>query len=295
MLKSMTAFGRKSLVTELGRFIVEIQSVNRKHLEINIVLPRDFARFEVDLRNWMAKSVLRGQVNVKVTIATTKESPVIISPNLPLVRQYKEAWDKIQDDLSLHFEESSFATLLSKEVGIFINEENINEEEYRESIKSAVDLALEELIRMKLHEGMALQNDISSRVNNLKRWIAEISLKAPGATQKYRQRLLERLKEFLEMTASEVDERILKEIAIYAEKIDITEEIIRFQSHLDQFEKLMESGSESIGKTLEFLIQELHREINTIASKSSDLEVSRLVIDCKSELERMREQIQNVE
>lgn len=294
MLKSMTAFGRKSLVTELGRFIVEIQSVNRKHLEINVALPRDFTRFEVDLRNWIAKSVLRGQVNVKVTITTTKTSPVIISPNIPLIRQYKEAWDKIQEDLSLRFEESSFAALLSREVGIFINEENIDEEQYKEHIKSAVDKALDELIKMKLHEGMVLQKDISLRANNLRKWITTIAARSPGATQKYRQKLVERLKEVSE-NISEADERILKEIAIYSEKIDITEEIIRFQSHLDQFDKLIEVESESIGKTLDFLIQELHREINTIASKSSDIEVSRLVIESKSELERMREQIQNIE
>jgi len=295
MLKSMTAFGRSCVVTSLGRFIVEIQAVNRKHLEINTVLPKEFVRFEVDLRNWIAKSVLRGQVNVKVNIVLEKESPVVVRPNLPLIRQYKEAWDIILEDLSLHPEESAFITLLSNETGIFLNEENIKDEDgYRDSLKLATDNALQQLVSMKLREGHVLQKDITLRISYLREWINKISEKAPGAANRYRQKLIERLKEVLE-NLSEIDERILKEIAIYAEKIDITEEITRFKSHLDQFDNLMNSESESVGKTLDFLIQELHREINTVASKSSDLEVSRSVIDCKSELERIREQIQNVE
>lgn len=291
----MTAFGRKSLTAELGRFVIEIQSVNRKHLEINVMLPKEFMRFDVDMRNWISARVTRGQINVKVSIATTKESPLTVSPNLPLIRQYKAAWDQIQDELSLQADDGAFITLLNRDTGIFLNEENLKDEAaYHTALKLAVDQALDELMGMKLKEGAVLQKDLSSRVDKLGKWIAEIAAKAPGATQRYRQKLLERMIEVLE-NLSEVDERILKEVAIYAEKIDIAEEIVRFNSHLDQFVNLIGSESESIGKTLEFLIQELHREINTIASKSSDLEVSRLVIDCKSELERVREQIQNVE
>jgi uncharacterized protein (TIGR00255 family) len=295
MLKSMTAFGRSSLISSLGKFIVEIQCVNRKHLEINCVLPREFTRFEVDIRNWIAKKVGRGQVNVKISIIAEKESPVAICPNLPLIKQYKQAWDIIHKELEIQSEESGFMTMLSKEVGIFLSEEKMeDEDEYRQTLKSVVDQALHEVLKMKLQEGSVLQKDISLRIVHLQQWIEQIFVKAPFATQRYRHKLVERLKEILENT-TEMDERLLKEAAIYAEKIDITEEITRFKSHLEQFHNLIESEAESVGKTLDFLIQELHREINTVASKSSDLEVSRLVIDCKSELERIREQIQNIE
>src|SRR5262249_41209254 len=152
--------------------------------------------------------VTRGQINVKISIATTKESPLTVSPNLPLIRQYKEAWDQIQDELSLQADNDAFFTLLNREAGIFLNEENLKDEEaYKAALKLAVDQALDELIAMKLREGMALQKDLSARLEKLGQWIAEIAAKAPGAPQRFRQKLIERVKEILE-NISEVDERI---------------------------------------------------------------------------------------
>lgn len=295
MLKSMTAFGRACIATPLGRFVVEIQSVNRKHLEISTFMPKELVRFDPDVKNWIAKQVLRGQIIVKVSAVFDKESPVVVQPNLPLARQYKQAWDKIADDLGIIVEPEAFLKLISKDSGILLFEENIKDEgEYRENLKKAVEGALQDLVAMKVREGVVLQQDINSRLQNLRGWLGAVAVKAPGATQRYRQKLIERLKEVLEGNL-EADERILKEIGIYSEKIDITEEITRFESHLGQFSALIGSETESVGKTLDFLIQELNREINTIASKSSDIEVSRLVVEIKSELERIREQIQNVE
>lgn len=295
MLKSMTAFGRACISTPLGRFVVEIQSVNRKHLEINTFMPKELVRFDPDVKNWIARQVMRGQIIVKVSAVFEKESPVVVQPNLPLVRQYKEACDRIADDLGIKIDPESFLHILSKDSGILLYEENIKDEAgYRENLQQAVEAALKELVAMKIHEGDVLQKDILSRLQNLRSCVGQVALKAPGATQRYRQKLLERLKEVLESNLDS-DERILKEIGIYAEKIDIAEEITRFESHLSQFSDLIGSETESVGKTLDFLIQELNREINTIASKSSDIEVSRLVVEIKSELERIREQIQNVE
>lgn len=294
MLKSMTAYGRHSVVTEFGRFTVEIQSLNRKHLEINIFLPRDFSRFETYVRNLIGQHIHRGQVNVKVTIAITKDAAVTVTPNLPLLKQYKSAWDILQKELSLTSDDSAFFSLLSKESGIFLNEENLTHEiDIEAGLKVAVEKALGELTEMKLHEGKTLQQDFERRLDFLRTSIKTIAARVPGSTQKYRQKLLERIQEVAE--SSELDDRLIKEVAIYAEKVDVTEEIVRFQSHLDQLDKIIRSETESVGKTLEFLIQELHREINTVASKSSDVEISKIVIDCKSELEKMREQVQNIE
>jgi uncharacterized protein (TIGR00255 family) len=298
MLKSMTAYSRASERTQAVQFVVEIQTVNRKHLEITVTLPKELAFFDSDVRNWIAQRIARGQVSVKISVAFESESPVEVKPNLPLIRQYKKAWDQIISELSIRPADEAFFSLIGSESGIFLTEDCIKDkEDYRQSLKICVDKALESLIGMKKTEGAALQRDISIRLQNLKSSMSFIAEKAPTAVQRFRQKLVERLKEVLssDLGSLNEDERILKEIAVYSEKIDIAEEVTRFRSHLDQFDQLVHSSQESVGKTLDFLIQELHREINTISSKSSDLDVSRFVIDIKSELERIREQIQNIE
>lgn len=295
MLKSMTAYGRFSFSSKLGRFTAEIQSVNRKYLEINVYLPPELLRFEGEVKKWVSDRVGRGQVNVRLTAIFEAETPVVVAPNLPLARQIKKAWDAIANDLGVSGEQSFKLSMLTNQEGILLfNTDIVNEDEYRAGLKAAVDGALAPFIQMKDREGEILAEDIESRLSKLQTWIDVIATKAPGATIKYRQKLVERIEELLPGVV-ENEDRILREIGMYAEKIDVEEEITRFNSHLKQLRNLLLTSSESIGKTLEFLIQELNREINTIGSKSSDVDVSRLVIDVKSELERIREQIQNVE
>lgn len=295
MLRSMTAYGRHSLSTPLGQFTVEIQSVNRKHLEINTLLPKELMRFDPDIRKIIGIAVVRGQVTVKLTAYFEKVMPITVMPNLPLVRQLKAAWDAIAKDLSLRDPSEFSLDLLHGEEGIFLYGENLQDEPgYRVAIFEVVEGALKAFLAMRAHEGEALQRDISSRLKKLSHWMDEIASRAGGATDKYRQKLLERL-ESLMPGIMENEERVLREICLYAERIDITEEITRFYSHLQQCEKLFLMEAGSIGKTFEFVLQELSREVNTIGSKSSDIEISRLVIEIKSELERMREQIQNIE
>lgn len=288
----MTAYGRASKETSLGRFFVEIQSVNRKFLEINCYLPKELSHFDVEIKKWIGEAVSRGQLNVKLAATFDEKIPFAAKPNIPLARQLKEAWDKIATELGA---KGFSLDLLVNEKNIISYEENFQDEElYRQAIKEAVQSALKELLEMKDKEGKALQNDIAKRLKNLQQWLDQIAQKAPGATTRYRQKLIERLEEVLPGSA-ENEEKILREISIYAEKIDIAEETTRFSSHLKQFSDLLDSDIANGGKTLEFILQEMNREVNTIGSKSSDIEVSRLVIEIKSELERIREQIQNVE
>jgi uncharacterized protein (TIGR00255 family) len=295
MLKSMTAFGRACLVTSLGRFIVEIQSVNRKHLEISTFLPKELIRFDPHIKNWIAALVSRGQIILKMTAVFENESPLTVQPNLALARQYKNAWDQILENLGIEGENEPFLRLLTKESGILLYEENIkNPEEYAHDLEKVVNAALQDLMVMKEKEGRILQEDILKRLQKVRSWMELVKKRAPEAPQKYRQKLIERIKELIEGNLEE-DERILKEIAIYSEKVDITEEFTRFDSHLKQVEDLIQSETVPIGKTLEFLIQELNRETNTISAKSSDLDISKAVVEIKSELEKIREQIQNIE
>lgn len=296
MLKSMTAYGRGSALTPLGRFVAEIQSVNRKYLEINTALPRELMRFEIDVKKWAAAQIFRGQVNIRIFAHFDKVAPVAVTPNLPLVRQLKAAWDKIAEELGIPENRGFSLSMLAKENDVLVFEEDLKEEsQYRGALQSAIEEALKYLMEMKAREGTELQRDIASRLEKMRQWIGRIAEKAPGATSKYRQKLIERLEEVLPGSV-ENEERILREVCVYAEKIDIAEELTRFESHLKQFNDLMISGTVgSVAKTLEFLLQELNREVNTIGSKSSDVDVSHLVVDIKSELERIREQIQNVE
>lgn len=294
MLKSMTAYARSSYQSDIGEFVVELQSVNRKHLEINVSVPKEFSCFEIELKKWLSPHVSRGQVTLKVFVSYENISPIIVNPNLPLARQIKYAWDEIAAQLNIPTKEFDLSLLANVE-GILLFEENMQEEDrYLHVLKEALHISIEKFVRMKVQEGALLQLDILERLSKIFHRMKEVEKKAPFATDKYRGKLLSRLEELLPGT-TENDERILREVALFAEKIDIAEEITRFFCHLTHFEELINSETCTIGKTLEFVLQELHREVNTIGSKASDLEISRCVIDIKSELERIREQIQNVE
>lgn len=291
----MTAYGRATAVSSLGRFAVEIISINRKYLEFNNSLPKELARFDSDIRKWVIESISRGNISVKVTASYDEKSPLAVAPNLPLARQLKNAWEKIADDLGLDEKSGFCLSMLTEEPGILIYEEDLqDEEQYRKLLHEAVAAALSKMMEMKIREGTELQRDISSRVQNIATWLEQIAEKAPGATEKYRLKLAERLAEVLQGNVDN-SERILREVCLYAERIDISEEITRIRSHLKQFQELMETGKDGVGKTLEFIIQELNRESNTIGSKISDVDAAYLNLNIKSELERIREQIQNVE
>lgn len=293
MLKSMTAFGRASVTSEIGKCSVEIHSVNRKHLEINLFLPRELQRFEPEIRKILGTKINRGQVTVKLFAILEKSSPIVVKANLPLVRQMKCAFDSIAQEFQIP-EAIVFEMLARQEDLLSFSEEIVDEQVYWSTISEVISQALESFMQMRLREGAALQSDIACRFDYLNEYIEKVAQHAPNATVRYRQKLIERINDLVPGTV-EHDERILKEISLFAERIDITEEIIRFRSHLNQCHKLLGDSSGQVGKTFEFILQELVREVNTIGSKSSDIEVSRLVIQIKSELEKIREQIQNVE
>lgn len=295
MLKSMTAYGRCNVISPLGRFTVEIQSVNRKHLEINTVLPSEFLRFDADLKKWVSEYVGRGQVNVKVSVAFEKNGPLKAIPNVALGEQIVNAWQELADNLKFNLNEKYLFQVLSQTKDILLFDQEMQDEEnYKKVLKQATLGALGQLVFMKSKEGEVLSDDISRRVEILSKAVKLIAEKSPGATTRYREKLKERLEEVL-AGSIENEERLLREVCVFADKIDIAEELTRFDSHLEQMKLLLKSEGQSVGKTLEFMIQELNREINTIGSKSSDVEVSRCVIEIKTELERIREQIQNIE
>jgi uncharacterized protein (TIGR00255 family) len=296
-LKSMTAYGRGTSVFPQGRFIVEIQSVNRRHLEINLVVPRLFMRFEVDMRKQVAASVGRGMLNVFVSWKTEGAQPVTVMPNLPLARALKDAWEKLAHELG-RMEAVPLALLAQEKDLLLYEEEILDEEAYQRALNAALKQALDALQQMKREEGGILAQDLKERLCILHTEIASIEALSGEGTEKYRQKLQERLEELFS-GSPENEERLLREIAIYAERVDITEEIVRFKGHLDQIEhmveKPLENELETRGKTLDFLLQELLREITTIGSKAASLPIAQHVVVVKSELEKIREQVQNIE
>lgn len=295
MLRSMTAYGRASRTTVLGRFVVEMQSVNRKHLEISVFLPKELTRFDADLRKLVGARVFRGQVTVKVSAYFDKCTPCVVTPNLPLARQLKAAWDAIAKDLKFESTEFTLEFLLNEQ-GVLLYEEDLqDEEQYRSDLLDVASEALDYFFDMRTREGKALEHDISSRLTRLKEYLDKIAVLSQGAVGKYRQKLLDRIEAVVPGILKD-EERILREICLFADRIDIAEEITRFYSHLEQCGNLLTlAETNSVGKKLEFLLQEMSREVNTIGSKSADVEISHLVVEMKSDLERIREQIQNVE
>ncbi|SCA62373.1 UPF0701 protein YloC [Chlamydiales bacterium SCGC AG-110-P3] len=298
MLKSMTAYGRAMVTHHLGRFEVEIQSLNRRYLEIHCQLPRELSRFEVDVRKLVSQQVNRGNITVRVTANFQGGTPLTVRPNLALVRELKSAFDAVSNEVGGdELSASSFLRLVTREEGLMVYGGGDDDNEaYKEAVRLAVEQALGALVEMKRAEGKALQQDIEQRLSILKRNTAAVASGTSDAAERYRKRLKERLAEVVGMETIENEERVLREVAIYADRIDIAEEVTRCESHLDQMGQVLRADNgEAVGKRLEFLLQELNRECNTIGAKASDASVSQLMVASKTELERIREQIQNVE
>ena len=295
MLRSMTAYGRAMKETSNGRFTAEILSVNRKHLEVNVILPPELMRFDADVKRWVSDEMGRGQITVKFIALFSQNIPLAITANIPLAQKIHEASQELTSALELPSSHELTLKLLAQQPGILLFDEQMDDEDtYRDILKEVFDLAMRGFLEMKVQEGHAIYIDISQKLQFLHQEIKQIAHYAPNATKRYRERLIERLKE-LSSSTIENEERILRELGIFAERIDISEEITLFEAHLKQFSEIISITVGSVAKKLEFLLQEMNREVNTIGSKSSEIEVSRRVIEMKATLERIREIIQNVE
>ncbi len=291
----MTAYARASKDSSFGRIVVQISSLNRRHLEVVVNLPREFNIFDTDIKKWVTAQIGRGQVSVDISVSFKEEGPIKVTPNLLLVRQLKKAWEGIASEVGAPLAQAADLTLyVGQENLLTFQQDLVQEDLYRKSLRYVISDALQQFVAMKVKEGATLQEDILSRLEKLRSYIRLVSEKCIHTPEKYRQKLLARLQELVP-TAMDHEERMLREVAIYSERVDISEEVTRFFSHLDQLEEVLRGQETTVGKKVDFLIQEINREANTIGSKSSEVEIARLVVEAKTELERIREQIQNVE
>ena len=291
---SMTGFGRSSVEVEGAgvRIQVEIHSVNRKTLDIQISAPREWSGHEALFSEWIGGAFQRGRVNVQIKVELAKGSSDSLAMNTEAMALTLSDLKAFAQAQGFDFTpDSSFMLDLARSVK---DRSSLPSwKELKESLQEAFNAALADISAMRLQEGAALAEDLRERIAELEAFRIQIEKNASGSTQRYRNALLERLKQ-LELELDVSDERVLKEVAIYADRSDISEETTRLSSHFEQFLGFL-SADEATGRKMDFLCQEIHREFNTTGSKSNDIEITRLVIEGKNALERIREQVQNIE
>lgn len=293
MIKSMTGFGRGEAEDAQRQFTVEIKSVNHRYNDIVVRMPKRLTYLEEKIKDLIKNEVKRGRVEVYISLENTGEGDTKISLNRSLVSQYYQCLQEIK--ASFEVKDDISVSALSKFPDVFILESREeDEDEIWQCLKGAVVKAIEMLMKMRQAEGEKLAEDIVGRCEYIGSIIKTIEKKSPEIVQDYKNKLRERITEMLEDTIQIDDSRLSMEVAIFADKSSITEEVVRLNSHIGQLKKSLEEH-QPIGRKLDFLIQEMNREINTIGSKSSDLEIVNHVVDVKSELEKIREQVQNIE
>lgn len=295
MIKSMTGFGQGSFESESGRITVDIKTVNNRFLDIHLKMPTEMAALENGLRKRVQSVLKRGRADILVTLVQTAE--IAFEINMPLVKGYIHALQHIQKELALENSTIDLNVLLAKLPGAIQASTDLTnvDERWAAGLMSALDQALNALVVMRSNEGEELANELHRRLdiiaNNLPPIIANTSQLAPL----YQERLQKRMQEMLRTTGATIDEaRLAQEVAYLAERSDIAEEIARLKSHIIQFRELLNAGEEA-GKKFDFLLQEMNREANTILSKSGELSIAKLALEIKSEIEKLREQVQNVE
>lgn len=288
----MTGYGRGEAANGAVRFTVELQSVNRKHIDIALSLPRSLQPIESRLREKVQARIARGRVNVAVSITPSGDASVTQCIDEALARLYANSMRRLMEELNL----SGGLTLetLLRAPGVLLSPgQDLDAEKAWPTLEQALDCALEELTSMRHTEGTTLSKDLAVRLAMLSELVSLIQERGPQITQNYRAQLLERLRA-ADLDVSLTDERLLKELALFADRSDITEELTRLKSHFAQMGKILGSTA-PVGRTLEFLTQEIAREFNTLGVKSNDAPVSHWVVEAKAELERIREQVLNIE
>ncbi len=294
-MKSMTGYGRGERAFDGGvQVTVELRAVNNRYLDCTVKMPRAYIFAEDAMKARVQSAVARGKVDVFVTIARAGGDDVVVTVNEALAKSYVEAIQKLHELGLGRARREYYPTDLARFPDVLTVEKRAEDlDEMKERLLSALDLAIADFNSMREREGERLCADILGRASAIEGLLGEIEERSPQTVSDYRARLEAKMREVLQNT--QIDEgRLLTEAAIFADKVAVDEETVRLHSHLDQLRELLEAGG-AVGRKLDFLIQEFNREANTVGSKCSDLEITRRVVDMKAEIEKIREQVQNLE
>lgn len=294
MIKSMTGFGRGEYTDGKRNITVEIKSVNHRYSDISIKMPRRYSFAEDKVKSAVKEKLRRGKVDVSIMVENITENDINIKLNEPIAKQYYENLKTLQANFDLCGEISLRLLATMPDVMKAIPDVE-DEEEITKAILIPVSEASSNLENMRQIEGEKLAEDLIEKGEKIKSILDKITERAPGVVKDYTARLRERITELLDGNASLPEERILTEAAIFADKYSIDEEITRLNSHLLQLKKILKEGKEAEGKKLDFLVQEMNREANTIGSKANDITITNHMLEIKSEIEKIREQVQNIE
>ena len=292
MTRSMTGFGRADVSSKLGKLSLEISTINKRFLEINMYLPKNLSFLESEIRKIVDKTIIRGQVLLKFDFFPS-EKDVSFLPSISYLKNLKKGWEKLSKDLGYSKEDITLEFIVEK-AKYLPNEKIKDVSAFKKLIFDALNSAMKKVIEMRNKEGRVLLFDMEKRINKIKKELISIKKIAPDAKERFEKKLKEKLLTLFK-EKQEIEDRVLREAALFADKIDITEEITRLDSHLKQFLLILKDKKEAIGRKLEFLLQECLRETNTIAAKASDAMISKACVEIKNELEKIKEQLQNVE
>ena len=292
MIKSMTGFGRCEVAENNRKFTVEIKSVNHRYLDVNIKMPKKLNYFESAIRAELKNYISRGKVDLFISYEDYTENHANIRYNRELAAEYRKYLRQMQEEFGL--EDDIRVSTLSRYPEVFtMEEQNVDEGELWKELRKAIQGAAESFVQTRVAEGERLREDLLQKLDGMLGLVDFIAERSPRIVQEYRQKLEERVKDLL--GDAQVDEsRLLTEVTIFADKVCVDEELVRLRSHIETTKATLQEGG-SIGRKLDFIAQEMNREANTTLSKSNDLEVSNCAIELKTEIEKVREQIQNIE
>lgn len=292
MIKSMTGFGAGDAETADFKVHIEVKAVNQRFLETNYHMPYSMNMFENQLTKKIKEYASRGKLDINIRFQDLRDKAVTVKVDKGLVAVYGQALQEISSQLELSAPITA-AQIASYPDVLKLNEENADLEAAQPVLMQAMEQALESFVAMREAEGQNIQRDLLARIGTLENFVGELEKLAPEIVAAYRQRLENLLREYLAKEDIE-ESRIIQEVALFTDKVNYTEETVRLRSHFDQFRQIITAG-EPVGRKLDFLIQEMNREINTVASKANSAGAAQFVVDVKSEIEKIREQIQNIE
>ena len=293
MIKSMTGFGRCEYAKGERRFVVEMKGVNHRYLDVNIRMPKKLNFFETAIRNLLKQSVQRGKVDIFISYEDLSESQVALKYNETLAGEYLRYFHEMEESFGLE-NDIRVSTLSRCPEVLTMEEQAVDEEELWNELKQALDGAISQFVETRGTEGENLKKDLIEKLDGMVKLADQIEERSPQILSEYRQKLETKVKELLSDTQIE-EGRIAAEVVMFADKICTDEEVVRLRSHILHMKETLQSDESGIGRKLDFIAQEMNREANTILSKANDLETSNIGIDLKTEIEKVREQIQNIE